>query len=373
MDQNKGLEENQDEFQKIVVDPSNIDEKMSDENQAVILLNSLPKKYREVKSKETSSSKHAAEISEANVTDGYDSRYDSIKVLMVSHRDIQYAWVMDLWCTFHMTPNWDFLINFQKSGGGKVLLGDNGTCDVKGTSSVHIATHDRMIKILTNVRYVPKLKRNLISLGELDRSGYTIKFKNRVMKVTKGSLVKLRKTLRNGRYCTFRIDSGVRPSGKGSDVSSDHSSLVSQTEATEQSKFDGVQSQQDRTLIDEGPPIPKLIQTKWFKPEGDNKPRYKARLVAKVLPAYKLKYRSDELKRRWLRRRISTAFSVVVFRLGFDRGCLTRESPVRGGGFSMVLGFGIKGNIWHVVLSVSWCLVDGKVRFGGNIIDCILL
>ena len=129
-----------------------------------------------------------------------------------------------------------------------------------------------------------------------------------------------------------RIDSGVRPSGKGSDVSSDHSSLVSQTEATEQSKFDGVQSQQDRTLIDEGvcsngiasdskkqqkdateaglfilrknqtwslvikPPIPKLIQTKWFKPEGDNKPRYKARLVAKVLPAYKLKYRSDELK-----------------------------------------------------------------------------
>lgn len=42
IDQSKDLEENLDEFQKIVVDLNNIGEKMSDENQIVILLNSLP-------------------------------------------------------------------------------------------------------------------------------------------------------------------------------------------------------------------------------------------------------------------------------------------------------------------------------------------
>ena len=63
------------------------------------------------KSKEASNSKHATETSEANVTDGYDST----EVLMVSPRDIQNAWIMDLECSFHMTPNRDFLINFQKS------------------------------------------------------------------------------------------------------------------------------------------------------------------------------------------------------------------------------------------------------------------
>ncbi|KAA0037117.1 AP-1 complex subunit mu-2-like [Cucumis melo var. makuwa] len=147
MDQSKGLEENLDEFQKIVVDLTNIGEKMSNENQT---------------SKEASSSKHAAETSEANVTDGYDS--------------------------------------VEKSDGRKLLLGDNGVCDVKGTGSVQIATHDGMIIMLANVRYVPELKRNLISLGELDRSGYTIKFGNGVMKVTKGSLVKLRGALRNDLY-----------------------------------------------------------------------------------------------------------------------------------------------------------------------------
>ncbi|TYK20957.1 Retrovirus-related Pol polyprotein from transposon TNT 1-94 [Cucumis melo var. makuwa] len=245
MDQSKGLEENLDEFQKIVVDLNNIGGEMSDENQAVIILNSLPETYRKVKvaikygrdsltmnivldalntrnleikkelkdeelvmargrsdkkswkgkeksskmnlkgearkcflchkgqfkkhcslnkSKEASSSKHAC--SEVNVT----NEYDSVEVLMVSHRDIQNAWIMDSGCRYHMTPNWDFLINFQKSDGKKVLSGDN------------------------------ELKRNLISLGELDRSGYTIKFENEVMKVTKGSLVKRRGTLRNGQY-----------------------------------------------------------------------------------------------------------------------------------------------------------------------------
>ena len=42
MDQSKGLEENLNEFWKIVVDLNNIGEKMLDENPAVILLKSLP-------------------------------------------------------------------------------------------------------------------------------------------------------------------------------------------------------------------------------------------------------------------------------------------------------------------------------------------
>ncbi|TYK05711.1 Retrovirus-related Pol polyprotein from transposon TNT 1-94 [Cucumis melo var. makuwa] len=49
MEKSKGLEENLDEFQKIIVGLNNIGEKMSDENQVVILLNSLPETYREVK------------------------------------------------------------------------------------------------------------------------------------------------------------------------------------------------------------------------------------------------------------------------------------------------------------------------------------
>ncbi|XP_038896415.1 uncharacterized mitochondrial protein AtMg00300-like [Benincasa hispida] len=37
---------------------------------------------------------------------------------------------MDSGCTFHMTPNRDFLIDFQENDRRSVLLGDNGACDV---------------------------------------------------------------------------------------------------------------------------------------------------------------------------------------------------------------------------------------------------
>ena len=50
MDPSKNLEENLDEFKKITVALANIDEKISDENQAIILLNSLPESFKDLKS-----------------------------------------------------------------------------------------------------------------------------------------------------------------------------------------------------------------------------------------------------------------------------------------------------------------------------------
>ena len=49
MDSSKNLEENLDDFKKITVGLANIDEKVSKENQAIILLNSLPDSYKDIK------------------------------------------------------------------------------------------------------------------------------------------------------------------------------------------------------------------------------------------------------------------------------------------------------------------------------------
>ncbi|XP_073273290.1 uncharacterized mitochondrial protein AtMg00300-like [Primulina huaijiensis] len=50
------------------------------------------------------------------------------------------------------------------------------------------------------VRYVPELKRNLISLGTLDKIGYTFKVENKVLKVSKGALVMMKGIRNNGLY-----------------------------------------------------------------------------------------------------------------------------------------------------------------------------
>jgi hypothetical protein len=48
---------------------------------------------------------------------------------------------------------------------------------------------DGVVRTLTNVSYVPDLKKNLISLGTLDILGYSYSAKDGVMKIAKGALV----------------------------------------------------------------------------------------------------------------------------------------------------------------------------------------
>lgn len=50
MDPSKSLDENVDDLNKIVKELQNVGEKISDENLALISLNSLPKSFKDVKS-----------------------------------------------------------------------------------------------------------------------------------------------------------------------------------------------------------------------------------------------------------------------------------------------------------------------------------
>ena len=57
---------------------------------------------------------------------------------------------------------------FESVDGGNVTMGNNTTCKVVGAGSVKMKMFDGMVRTLTDVRYVPSLKKNLISLGTLD-------------------------------------------------------------------------------------------------------------------------------------------------------------------------------------------------------------
>ena len=47
-------------------------------------------------------------------------------------------------------------------------MGNNLVCKVVGISIIRIKMHDGIVRTLTNVRHVPKLKKNLVSLRTLD-------------------------------------------------------------------------------------------------------------------------------------------------------------------------------------------------------------
>ncbi|GJR94832.1 retrovirus-related pol polyprotein from transposon TNT 1-94 [Tanacetum coccineum] len=108
--------------------------------------------------------------------------YDNGDLLMAVSEERFLEWIMDSGGSFHM-PRRDFLFDFKEFNGG------------------------------TNVRYIPELKRNLISLGTLDREGYTVKLQNGRVKVIKGSLMVLSRTMKGN--CVYSLD-GWAESGEAS-------------------------------------------------------------------------------------------------------------------------------------------------------------
>ena len=113
--------------------------------------------------------------------------YDNADALVVSNTEDRQVWVLDSSCSFHMTSHKDWFLSYKDINGGKVLLGNNQECKIKGIGNVKIKMHDGTVRILLAIRYVPDLKRNLISHGGLDKNGYSYRGVDGVFKVSRGS------------------------------------------------------------------------------------------------------------------------------------------------------------------------------------------
>ena len=109
-------------------------------------------------------------------------------------------WILDSGCSYHMCPNRHWFSSLEELDGGVVVMGNNNTCQTKGIGMIRLKMHDGTTKHLTEVRYVPDLKKNLISLGMLDSSGYKVTIEGGVLKVVRGALLAMKGTQRGNLY-----------------------------------------------------------------------------------------------------------------------------------------------------------------------------
>ena len=123
--------------------------------------------------------------------------YESTGVLIASDVDQEGKWVLDSGCSFHMCPFKHHFSEYQEYDGGRVMMGNNAICRVIGNK---LKLHDNSILELKQVKHVPDLKRNLISLGMLDQIGCVVKVQQGIISVVKGSLVLLKEIKKNGLY-----------------------------------------------------------------------------------------------------------------------------------------------------------------------------
>ncbi|KAK2973983.1 hypothetical protein RJ640_013544 [Escallonia rubra] len=113
---------------------------------------------------------------------------------LLSVRDDSFSteWFLDAACSFHICPHKEWFDCLTSCNGGMVLMGNDAVCKVMGIGNIKIKMFDRIVRTLGDVRYIPDLKKNLISLGTLDSIYCSISIKCGVMKVSEGAMVTMK-------------------------------------------------------------------------------------------------------------------------------------------------------------------------------------
>ncbi|KAI4332242.1 hypothetical protein L6164_017166 [Bauhinia variegata] len=136
-------------------------------------------------------------VAEACVAENDESDYS---LSCVSAETCTDEWLLDSGCSFHMCSRKEWFFNFEEIDGGAVYLADNQSHKIAGFGSIYLKSHDGSTRALTDVRYISKFAKNLISLGALESKGFTINMQNGILKVISGALVVMKGVKKNNLY-----------------------------------------------------------------------------------------------------------------------------------------------------------------------------
>jgi hypothetical protein len=124
------------------------------------------------------------------------------KVYSTDWDDDKDAWVLDTGASNHMTGRREALASLDTTVRGTVRFGDGSLVEIEGIGSVMLQTKKVGHKVLIEVYFIPKLKSNIISLGQLEEGGCEIVIKKGLCIVydVEGSLLARAPRVKNRMY-----------------------------------------------------------------------------------------------------------------------------------------------------------------------------
>jgi hypothetical protein len=88
------------------------------------------------------------------------------------------VWYLDNGASNHMTGDRKKFTELDEGIMGKLRFGDGSTVEIEGKGSILFRCKDGDQWVLSGVYYIPKLQRNLVSLGQLTECGHRILMAN---------------------------------------------------------------------------------------------------------------------------------------------------------------------------------------------------
>uniref|UniRef100_A0A2N9EW40 Integrase catalytic domain-containing protein n=1 Tax=Fagus sylvatica TaxID=28930 RepID=A0A2N9EW40_FAGSY len=98
-------------------------------------------------------------------------------------------WVIDSAASYHVTPRREFFTSYKAGNLGRVKMGNKSYADIVRIGDICVETNTGYTLKLKDVRHIPDMRLNLISVSVLDKEGYESHLGNGKWKLFKGSLV----------------------------------------------------------------------------------------------------------------------------------------------------------------------------------------
>ncbi|KAK9078427.1 hypothetical protein SSX86_002484 [Deinandra increscens subsp. villosa] len=92
-------------------------------------------------------------------------------------------WYLDNGASNHMTGNLAAFANLNRSVNGSVKFGDGSKVQIKGKGTLLIQCKNSDQLMIDDVYYIPALKSNILSLGQMSEKGYSMWIKDEFLKV----------------------------------------------------------------------------------------------------------------------------------------------------------------------------------------------
>nr|XP_027109490.1 uncharacterized protein LOC113729387 [Coffea arabica] len=201
-------------FNQLVADLLNLDVKFEDEDLVLMLLSSFPNEFEHleitllhVKENVSLDAKDCLKLKkkgkapqDVNVTECKSDAKSGFSLAVSPLTSHPNEWILDSGCTYHMSPMREWFFEFKELDSGVVYMKNDNPYKTVGIGSIKLRNHDGSIRILKDVRYVPNLKKNLISLGVLESKGLIVTMRDEIFKTTSRALVMLKGVRKNNLY-----------------------------------------------------------------------------------------------------------------------------------------------------------------------------
>lgn len=92
-------------------------------------------------------------------------------------------WYLDTGCSNHMCGQKEAFSELDETLQDTVRFGDNSVVSAMGKGKVQVLTKNNFIHTIGDVFYVPALKTNLLSVGQLQEKGYELNIKGGVCRI----------------------------------------------------------------------------------------------------------------------------------------------------------------------------------------------